>query len=189
MPHYPMVVLAPVAGLAVDCLAHLVASRPAGRAGPYRPLAIGAACGLAATIAISVVAMLHDRPSKADGAAFLVMNVVAFLALAFCYFNFVNLAVASLRIRMLEELLDSAGSLPRALLLRRYDSSGVIDLRIDRLLRGGHLVETDGRLRSAKVRFLLVARIFEFLRHMILGRSYRPADRTSPPAGEPRNPP
>ena len=103
-----------------------------------------------------------------DGLALLAMDLVEYLALAFGYFNFVNLNVASLRIRMLQELAESHGEMPVEALTRLYNTEAVIALRISRLCSGGHLVQRQGRFYIGKRKFLIVGRIFDFLRMMIL---------------------
>jgi hypothetical protein len=117
-----------------------------------------------------------------DTAAYVAMNGFASLAFAFGYFNFVNLTVASLRIRILEELLGSGGWLSRDAILDRYGTSSVADLRLERLVGGGHLVERNGRLHTGRLQFLLVARIFDALRWLILGPRYAAALRQPPGA-------
>ena len=178
--HRPLVAVAPVLGLAVYCLTHVVAARIIRGRNPYPALAVGALAGLAATIAITVAACRRDAVSTIDTLALLGMNAVASLAFAFGYFNFVNLTVASLRIRILEELADAGGRLPRADLLGRYGTASVADLRLQRLVGGGHLVERNGRLHSGRLQFLLVARIFDGLRWLIFGPAYAAALRRPP---------
>jgi len=178
--HEPIIALAPVLGLAVDCGTHLVAARIIRGRNPYPSLAVGALAGLVATIAITFVACRHDAVSTVDTLALVGMNAIASLAFAFGYFNFVNLTVASLRIRLLEELADAGGRLPRAELLGRYGTASVADLRLQRLVGGGHLVERNGRLHSGRLQFLLVARIFDGLRWLIFGPAYAAALRRPP---------
>lgn len=165
----PLLCLAPVCGLAAYCVAHVILSRAMPWRSPYPPLVSGSVFGLLAAVCITWAGIMRDAWTFGDGVALIAMNVTAYLALAFCYFNFVNLTVASLRIRMLEEMLDSPGPLPQAALLDRYDSSTVAALRIDRLLRGGHLIERNGRLHRGRLQFLLVARIFDVLHRIIVG--------------------
>jgi hypothetical protein len=195
---HALMALAPVLGLAAYCFSHLVAcragrlyvrlssltcrSRQAGKPdvpkhSPYFPLVIGCGCGLAATAAISLAALLWLHVTLANGLALAAVNLVAYLALAFGYFNFVNLNIASLRIRMIQELAESDGQLPVERLTGLYNTETVIEVRIDRLTRGGHLVERDGRYYSGKRRFLVVARIFDFLRWAILGQRTHNAPR------------
>ena len=103
--------LAPVLGLAAYCLSHLAACRLVRRRGNYFSLVIGCGCGLAVTAAINVAALLWMHCTLADGLTLAGINLVAYLALAFGYFNFVNLNIASLRIRMIQELAESGGRL------------------------------------------------------------------------------
>ena len=167
--HSPLVALAPVIGLAVYCVGHIIAARLIRGRNPYPALAIGAVMGIVVTVAITVVACVRGGDSAADTLALTGMNAVAALGFAFCYFNFVNLTIASLRIRILEEIADSGGWLPRATLLDRYGTGSVADLRLARLVGGDHLVERNGRLYSGRLQFLLVARIFDAVRSLIFG--------------------
>ncbi len=123
---HALLALAPVLGLATYCVSHLVACRIVGQIanlpgirrignpphGPYFPLVLGCGCGLVVTAAISLAAMLWTHGTLADGVALTGVNAMAYLALAFGYFNFVNLNIASLRIRMIQELAESGGRLP-----------------------------------------------------------------------------
>ncbi len=167
--HRPLVALAPIIGLAVYCVGHIIAARLIRGRNPYPALAIGAVMGIVVTVAITVVACVRGGDSAADTLALTGMNAVAALGFAFCYFNFVNLTIASLRIRVLEEIADSGGWLPRAALLDRYGTGSVADIRLERLVGGGHLVQRNGRLYSGRLQFLLVARIFDAVRSLIFG--------------------
>lgn len=192
LDHRPLVALAPVLGLAAYCLSHVVAARIIRGRNPYPALAVGALVGLLTTAAVTLWACRRDAVPMLDTLALLGLNTVAALAFAFGYFNFVNLTVASLRIRILEELADSGGQLSRAALLDRYGTAGVADLRLERLVAGGHLVERNGRLHTGRLQFLVVARIFDGLRWLIFGPAYAAAVRRprEPAAGDPgRTPP
>jgi hypothetical protein len=181
--HRPLVALASVIGLAVYCVAHVITARIIRGRNPYPALAVGAVVGLAVTIAITLTACARDAVSFIDTLALVGLNTLASLAFAFGYFNFVNLTVASLRIRILEELADAGGWLPREALLDRYGTSSVADLRLDRLVGGGHLVERNGRLYTGRLHFLVVARIFDGLRRLIFGAAYAAA-LGRPPVGD-----
>ncbi|MFZ4731113.1 MAG: hypothetical protein ACOYK7_01075 [Pirellulales bacterium] len=165
-----LVVAAPVIGLAAACGSHLILARPLGGRSPYQALAAGIGVGLVVALACTIVPLAAGATPTADTLALVALNTFAFLAFAFGYFNFVNLTIASLRIRMLEEIRAAARPLSRTDLLARYDTERVVGLRIERLVSGGHLVDRDGRLVSGRLRFLIVARFFESLRRGILGR-------------------
>lgn len=165
----PLLAAAPLGGLAAYCGAHVVLARLLTARGPYAALAAASVAGLMAALGFTGAGLWRAGATVVDAAALVAMNMTAYLALAFCYFNFVNLTVASLRIRLLEELLEAPGPLPKAALLGRYDSANVAGLRIERLVRGGHLVEQNGRFRSGRLKFLVVARIFDVLHRIIIG--------------------
>lgn len=165
----PLLAVSPVVGLAAYCVTHVFLARIIASRSPYAALAFGSLGGLAVAVAVTVAGVAGARATAVDAAALIAINFVAYLALAFCYFNFVNLTIASLRIRLLEELLESPEPLPKSALLGRYDSSRVAGLRIERLVRGGHLVEQNGRFRSGRLKFLVVARIFDVLHGLIIG--------------------
>lgn len=175
-------VAAPVAGLAVYCLSHVTLCRLLTGGSTYSRLVGGFLPGLVATLAATMVPLLYQGAAGEDIAALAAMNFLAYVALAYGYFNFVNLNIASLRIRMLLEMQEAGGSLRREQLLGLYNTDSVIEYRIARLLRGGHLVERGGRFYNGRRRFLLLGRTFDMLRWMILG-STRPL-----PVGGPTNP-
>jgi len=169
MPGYPLIVLTPVFGLAVYCLTHLAACRLGRRQNAYFPLIAGFAIGLLTVIGLGAVALTRLELPIADRLSLLGLSLVAYLALSFGYFNFVNMNLTSLRIRMLLELRDAGGDLSEERLASCYNTDQVIALRMARLIRGGHLVERDGRLTVGKRRFLFLARCFDVLRQVILG--------------------
>lgn len=164
-----VVVAAPVIGLAVACVTHLFLARVIRGRGPYPPLVLGIGAGAIASAACALRPLVGGPAPIADVVALQVLDGTAYLALAFGYFNFVNLSIASLRIRMLEEIRDAARPMSKTALLARYDTDRVVDVRIERLVRGGHLVDRDGRLVTGRRAFLVVARLFEALRMVILG--------------------
>jgi hypothetical protein len=167
---YPLVVAAPVIGLAAYCVTQIVVARLATSGSPYRSLTIGFICGLVVVVILAGWAAGRMEISMADRIGYLLLDLLTYLALAFGYFNFVNLTVASLRIRLLEELQKAGGRLPVETLMAAYDSRQVVAIRLDRLVRGGHLVENAGRLHVGRRPFLIVARIFDVLHWVIIGR-------------------
>ncbi len=170
---YPCVVAAPLAGLAAYCLAQVAGSRLVQGRRPYVTLFAGFGVGMVAVIAVSAVALHFSELSASDSLGLLLLNLMAYGALGFGYFNFVNMNITSLRIRMLQELLARGGRMSREELLSCYGTDEMIDLRISRLVRGGHLVESGGRLQIGKRSFLLLARVFALLRWIVLGRAAR----------------
>jgi hypothetical protein len=166
----PWVVAAPVVGLAAYCISQILSARLAPGRSPYQSLSLGFGCGLVVVLSLAGWAVWWMEIPTSDRIGFIMLDMLTYLALAFGYFNFVNLTVASLRIRLLEELREAGGKLPVGTLMSAYDSRQVVALRLERLVRGGHLVENAGRLHVGRRRFLIVARIFDGLRWAIIGR-------------------
>jgi hypothetical protein len=166
---YPLVVLAGPAGLAINLAAHVsMALMTNGRWAPFAILS-AAAAGLTGTIVLSAVGLSQMRPEPADGIALAALNLAIYLALAFGYFNFVNLNMTALRPRILLELLEVQAGLTRADLLRRYNAEELVNRRIARLTLRGHLVERHGRLHYRGVGLLLLARGMTALKWIVLG--------------------
>jgi hypothetical protein len=128
--------------------------------------------GLLATACVSGWALHGMQASWIDIVGYGGLNLTTYGALGWCYFHFVNLCIASLRIRVLEEIAEAGGEMDAAALLTQYNTDGMIETRINRLTSGGHLVVREERYYSGKAQFLLAARFFDLLRSLILGRQY-----------------
>jgi putative flippase GtrA len=161
----------PVGGLAADALSHLLLSRLRRRGSYLTNLVLGGLVGLAATLALSVPPALRGGVS-AHVAALVAVDVLTYLALAWCYFHFINILVASLRIRLLREI-AAAGSLAREDILKRYNAEAVIARRLERLVAGGHLERKEGRLIARSPIFLVIFDFFQILKVAVLGRGNR----------------
>jgi hypothetical protein len=132
-----------------------------------------ALAGLPLTAAATVLALLPGTWSL-NAWAMLAFSAVANLALAYGYFHFVNLNLASLRIRLLSEFAAAPGGLPLAELFRRCNAAAVVTARLERLVQRGHLQVKDGRYVLVPNRaFLLPFEVFEFLKFVVLGRGSR----------------
>lgn len=176
----PVVVFAPLIGLAACVVTHCVAARLSSLRSPYPCLALGAVAGMTASVASTWIACSRATVAPGDTTALVAMNLLASAAFAFNYFCFVNLAITSLRIRLLGELSHAGGCLSKTALLARYDTSDVIALRIQRLVKSGHIVERNGRFFTGHLHFLAVARIFDYMRWLIVGARH-PASRGTAP--------
>jgi hypothetical protein len=167
--NYPILVLAPVIGLAAYCISHVIWCRFTAKT-PYKSLAGGAFIGGFVTIIISTATLAKMSAGAQDWIGQLMLNGLTYFALMFCYFNFVNLNIASLRIRMLAELADRGGHMPVQTLLDEYNTNSVMSLRIQRLVTGGHLIERDGRYFKGRLKFLLIGRTFDVMRWIVTGK-------------------
>jgi len=166
---YPIIVVAPLAALAVNCVTQVAMARLLPGKSPYASMVAGIIAGAVVTVVVTAMAAGQSHCGMGDRVSFHALNAAIYLALAFGYFNFVNLTIASLRIRLLGEIAAAGGSLQRSALLQSYNTGKVIALRIERLVRGGHLRERNGRYFIGKKRFLLVARVYNVMRRLVIG--------------------
>lgn len=122
------------------------------------------------TVAFTVIGVSLSKKSLWDMIALVAVNAWATAALAFGYFNFVNLGFTSLRVRLLRELLQNGGELTLSEISRRYASNEIRDIRLARLLENGTLRRHQGRYRLANAnRFLLIARVLDWTRRFTFG--------------------
>lgn len=169
LPFVALSALSPILGLAVNCVVHVVLARANGPSYPYRSIVRAGFTGLVVVIAVSSSLPAPASETQADAAASILLSVVTYAALAFGYFSFVNLCLTSLRIRILQELRNAGGSLPAVTLQSLYGNDDLVVVRLQRLVTGGHLVQRNNVLYSAHSPFLVIARLFDFLRWFVLG--------------------
>jgi hypothetical protein len=168
---YPVVVLAPVVGLAVYCVCHLLTARLWRPQTPYPALVASFFPGLLAVIGCTHAGLSTMHASTSDWVGYAILNLATYGALGWGYFHFVNLCIASLRIRILEEIVEQGGAVAVTHLRARYDDMHMLEKRLHRLVHGEHLACHDGRYYIANKAFLYVARFFELLRMIILGKT------------------
>lgn len=174
MNAYPILVLAPVTGLIVDVVVHVLSSRISEGKRPVQDIIRGVVAGLAATVLISAASLAVLRYTWEDSAALLAMNGVTHLALAYGYIGYVGLNLTSLRIHILKLLWKSGGRMPRATIEGLYGNDSVIDLRIAMLLQDGYLEEKQGRLHTGRRTVLYIAKLWDVMRWCVLGKKAPP---------------
>ena len=181
--NYPLVVVAPVVGLTVAVLGHLALAWLTGGAHAYRCVLRGFLCGAAATIGVSAFGLWFTWPAGFTSVspalplegflAYLLFNLVIYAALGFCYINFVGLSIASLRIRVLQELMARPEGMSLEKILESYNPRVLIDNRIDRLTSGRQIVDRDGRFHTGRRDILWIARIMNFMKVLVFGKRRR----------------
>ena len=102
------IALAPVAALALTVVLQLALLRLQPHRLPWWSLAVAAAAGTAFAI-LATCWLAWDEPVS-DIVGYALVNGATAIALAFGYFNFVNLNFTSLRVRLLREMLEGDGT-------------------------------------------------------------------------------
>jgi hypothetical protein len=182
-----ILVLSPILGLVVDCACHVVVSNCISSGSVVRKLFMGVLAGLVAVAAISAVATSRMGAQGQDRWGLMALNILTYLALAYGYVGYVSMNMTSLRIRVLKEVLECGGGLPKAQLLARYSGDDVVSSRIRDLISGGYLIDQGGRLHSGKPAVLIIAILWDFMRWVVLGRNRTPFP-SLPQNGSPAKP-
>lgn len=162
--------LAPVIGLAVDVAGHLAATWLLRLPKLYPRLLVGAICGGAATVAIAFAAARAAELGVVDIAALVAFDAATFAILSFGYFNFVQLNISSLRVRIANEIFDSPEGLEPERLPELYNARRVVDERLDRLARGGQIDERGGRYYHRKSLVYAISLAMDACKRITLGR-------------------
>jgi len=97
-------------------------------------------------------------------------NFIIYSALGYCYFNFVTLGETARRIRLLTELYNVKEGLSISELMERYNSKHMIELRINRLLYNGQIIERNGRYYIGNPIILLITKIIVMMKLIFLGK-------------------
>ena len=168
------VVFAPVLGLAVCFVAHVVISRQAPALPHQHGLLLSVAAGGAVVIGLLGPSLSDDlgvvRTLDAWGA--LVAALAAYVLLAYCYvIGFFNIGESARRIRLLIEL-ESAGTRGLTLdeVLCAYSARMIVDARLERLLSGGQIAEEHGRYFLRSRVMLLAAKTLVLVKIVLLRR-------------------
>ena len=169
-----LVVLAPLVGLAICFVAHVVVSRRAPALAHHHGLLVSVAAGAVVVLAVLAPVVREDlaRVSTLDAVGALAAALAAYTLLAYCYvIGFFNIGESARRIRLLIEL-ESAG--PRGMsqpeVLTAYNARMIVDARVERLLAGGQIAEVHGRYFLASRVMLWAAKALVVVKMVLLRR-------------------
>lgn len=168
-------VLVPVLGLFVNMIVQLLGVRCVQSVNYYKSVSYGFFVGLFVVLALELIFMLFETKEIFNLIALSFANLVTYLFIAFSYFAFINLGVSSLRVRLLEELGQSKGGLSMSELLNKYGSREIVKNRIEKLEKAGQLQLIGDRYYLGESLALLMVKILEFLKFIVLGRKPRVA--------------
>ena len=163
-------VLVPCLALAVHSVAHVLVMRARTDLRTLPAFLMGFGAGIIAEVTADAwIAQLALDPVGAwlhTGAP----NLLAFFALSYSYFHFVNLGETGRRIRILVELYRAPNGLTENELLVRYDSNEILRRRIERLTTAGQIDLREGRAYGTGRAMWCTARFIMFLKYVVAGR-------------------
>lgn len=160
----------PVAGLLINVFIQVACIRCFPRLGLLKSVYAGFAAGLCSILAFYFINPGKGLVLSADSFGLLVVNLLAYFSLGYCYFHFINLGETARRIRILRELVESKAGLSLDEILERYNAGEILERRIGRLLSNGQIILCDGKYYIGKPFVLLIAKIILFMKWMILGK-------------------
>jgi len=101
----------------------------------------------------------------------LVANPAIYAMLSYCFFNFINLGHASIRIRIFKECDERGGFISHEELRAVYDEELIKEARLQRLLEGGDVEQINGRWKLINPRLVPVAKVVFGLKRFVLRRA------------------
>jgi putative flippase GtrA len=167
-------------------LVHIPISRIQKGRAPLIGLLWAAAGGGLVTLGLGLWAARAGNVDSLDAAGSLILSCISYLGLAWCYFNFVNLNLSSLRFRLLRELRLAPDGLAGEDIVARYNADRIISRRLEQWSGSGHLCLLNQRYVVGNRFFLLVFDILEVLKLAVLGHGHRLLPDISGTAGAPR---
>ena len=136
----------------------------------FGSVVVGFVVGLLVVLALQAVLLLVFPRNLDRWVLALVANPAIFVMLAYCFYNFINLGHASIRIRIFKECDDRGGFITREELRAVYDDELIKEARLQRLLEGGDVVRENGRWKMVNPRLVPVAKMVFGLKKFVLRR-------------------
>jgi len=144
--------LSPVAALAVMVVVQAITLRLRQGERFFGSVVAGFVAGLFVVLALQAVLLLVFPRNLDRWVLALAANPAIYVMLAYCFYNFINLGHASIRIRIFKECDDRGGFITREELRAVYDDELIKEARLQRLLEGGDVVRESGRWKLVNPR-------------------------------------
>ena len=162
--------LSAIVALAVMVVAQAVVLRFRRGEQFFGSVVVGFVVGLLVVLALQAMLLLAFPRNLDRWALALVANPAIYVMLAYCFYNFINLGHASIRIRIFKECDDRGGFITREELRAVYDDELIKEARLQRLLEGGDVVRENGRWKMVNPRLVPVAKMVFGLKKFVLRR-------------------
>lgn len=163
-------ILSPVCGLLFNVGIQLLVCRYNTKTGLLKSVFIGFFCGF---LFVCVIEGYYYLTSDLLFTAFsgqLALNLITYMALGYCYFHFINLGETARRIRIVREIWDSHEGLSHDQLIKRYDASEIISVRLRRMITNGQIILRKDRYYIGKPLLLYMAKVIVLMKLFLLNR-------------------
>jgi len=162
--------LSPLVALAVMVVVQAVVLRFRRGEQFFGSVVAGFIAGLLTALSLQAILLLIFPRNLDRWVLALVANPAIYVMLAYCFYNFINLGHASIRIRIFKECDDRGGFITHEELRAVYDDELIKEARLQRLLEGGDIVREGDRWKLVNPRLVPVAKIVFGLKKFVLGR-------------------
>jgi hypothetical protein len=161
--------LTPLAALAVNVIVQVILVRLQRGAHFLRAQTTGILVGGIALMAFDLLSLRFQTGESAVTS--LLINIPTYLALSYCFFNFVNLGQTSIRIRIYAEIAARPGGMPAEEVAREYQDEALMQVRLRRLIESGDIVEKGNRYFVGRKRLVQLGHIIFNAKRFVLGKA------------------
>lgn len=162
--------LIPIAAMGANVIIQIILVRIRRGTCFLRSIVEGVLAGLIVMIVLEALLILRLGASQDEIAVFLLVNGPTYLALSYCYFGLANLGQSSIRIRLFAEIGETPAGVSLQQIAREYDEAVLMQLRIQRLVESGDIVQQGERYVTGRTRLVLLAKLMRALKFVILGK-------------------
>lgn len=97
------------------------------------------------------------------------VNLIIYVSLSYCYFQFINMGETARRIRLLRELYEAPKGQTKEQILAKYNAQDIIDIRIKRLLNNKQIILRDAKYYPKGTTVLFISKLILIMKWIILG--------------------
>lgn len=164
-----VLLLAPFIGLTGNVLLQIILVRLVPGGAHLRIQFLSFGFGIVITALILVDLLGQSQFAPVDRMGYLLLHLITYACLGFCFFNMINANVSSLRVRLLKEYYShDPFPLPDAAIFQRYPSGEILEARLARLESGRQIYMTGGCYYVRKGVVTLIGQFFAVLRRFLL---------------------
>ncbi len=161
----------PIIGLIANVFVQVFSFRLIPRIGMLKSIISGFTAGFLIVVFCEFYANLHGTARLVDYTAILLVNVIAYSALGYCYFHFINLGETARRIRILREIYDSGeAGLTMHEILQKYNVKEILEKRAGRLQNNKQIILKEGKYFINSPIMFLIAKAIIMQKLVLLGK-------------------
>jgi len=163
----------PVIGLLINVLVQICVLRLFPWIGLLKSIVVGFAAGVCGVLILELYIFIAFLESMPVLLSFLMVNLVIYTFLGYCYFHFLNLGETARRVRILREIDESEEGLTMDEVLEKYNAKEIVHKRLKRLLKNSQIIEKNGRYYIGNPAVLIMARVLLLLKIILFGEGLK----------------